>query len=284
LSALTKIFIVLQLVCSLVVAVVLVVALKAQDNYKKDAESQHAALVQTQAAVQQKSGAYALLQTERDRLADELRNSTGNLTQKNNDLIKQKGDVEIERDSLKAQITVEGNKISQLTAANESLAKENARVNEENRRMAPEIARLIQQNAELSRANNDAVIQNQFHEKTIRKLQEALAAAQATKSGAAATSDSGTVAMLSTQAPAKINGTVTQSVVSAGRTLVEVGLGARDGVKEGARYVISRNGTFVAEAVVEKVTPDASVAVTTDNVKKGETIQAGDLVTAGAPQ
>jgi len=284
LSALTKIFIVLQLVCSLVVAVVLVVALKNQENYKKNAESEYTARLQAQAGVQALNNTIAAKQADLDRLNQELRIAKGSADQKISDLIKQKGDVEIERDSARAQITVEGNKVAQLTAANESLAKENARVSEEIRRMAPENAKLISQNAELARANNEATTQLQYAEKTIRKLQEALATAEATKGGASVTSTAGSVAMLSAQTPAQINGKVTQSMESAGRTLVEVGLGARDGMKEGARLVISRNGTFVAEAVIEKVTPDASVAVTTDNVVKGATIMKGDLATAGAPQ
>ena len=283
-SALTKIFIVLQLVCSLVVAVVLVGALKTQKNYKDDADAAHMALKAAQAVSVKLSNDTAMVRADVDRLNQELRVAKGSADQKISDLIKQKGDVEIERDAARAQISVEGNKVAQLTAANESLAKENARVSEEIRKLAPENAKLIMQNAELARANNEATTQLKYAEQTIRKLQEALTTAEATKGGAVMTNSSNTVAMLSTQTPALINGKVVQSHISSGRTLVEVGLGARDGVKQGARYVISRNGTFVAEAVVEKVTPDASVAVTTDNVKRGETIMAGDLVTAGAPQ
>jgi hypothetical protein len=66
----------------------------------------------------------------------------------------------------------------------------------------------------------------------------------------------------------------------AGSTLIEMPLGARDGVRKGTQFTVSRGGSFIADAVVETVTPDASVAAT-KNVKSGETVKVGDIVTSG---
>ncbi|MCL2646425.1 MAG: hypothetical protein FWD61_05380 [Phycisphaerales bacterium] len=223
-------------------------ARKETQEARKEIETLNAKVQLSETGLQARIGAIAAKEAEISRLSRELEEFRKLSNEKINTLTKQKGEVEIERDELKAKVTAEEDKVKQLTTARESLVKENTRVSDELRQKTSEITRLIQQNAELTRVNNK------------------------------------TVAVSSTQTTAPLNGKVKSSVVSAGRTLVEVDLGIRDGVKEGIRYTITRDGKLLANAVVEKVTSDASVAATTDAMNLSKPIMVGDLVTASAPQ
>jgi len=65
---------------------------------------------------------------------------------------------------------------------------------------------------------------------------------------------------------------------TSGRTRVELPLGSRDGISENTPLFIYRGQTgYVADAVVERVTPTASVAVVT-KTREGQTVQTGDTI------
>jgi len=284
LSALTKIFIVLQLVCSLELGVLLVVVVKGQENYRKNADDEHKSMLVAQAGAALKSTQLGAKQAEVDRLTQALTSAAGDTASKIRSLQDDKVTLTNERDAARNQIIVEGTKVSQLTSASDSQAKEIARLNPEVQRLTTDNAKLIQQNAELSRQNNECVTQLRYAEQAIRKLQEALATANANKGGAAATSDSGTVASLTVQTPTQINGKVTRVDAAPSGTLVELPLGTRDGVRVGTVFTVSRNGSFIADVKVSKVTPSECVAATTENAKKGTTPMAGDIATSGSAQ
>src|SRR5207249_1637488 len=150
------------------------------------------------------------------------------------------------------------------TSAVDALTKTNNQLQDENRRNAPELVRLTTHVAELSRQNNELLTQVRFAETSIKKLQEEIVRleAAAPKGGAGAAADSGTVASLTIQTPAQINVRVIDKKEMAGRTLIELPLGTRDGVRKDTLFVVSRGGSFIADAVVETVTPEASVAAT----------------------
>jgi hypothetical protein len=281
LSSLTKIFIVLQLICSLIAAVVLVVAVKSQTPYKALADADHMALIGAQASLAQKTNVVNALNSQITQLNLDVKNAAGEAGRLINQLKQDKALAESARDAAEAKIAQGGNQVTAMTNANEALAKQVEVLHQEIARMGPENNKLITQNAELSRANNEAVTQLRFAESTIRKLQEELAAQATTapKGGAAVSSESGAVASLSIQAPAQINGKVSD----ARNGLVELPLGARDGVRVGTRFTAQRGTNFIADVVIDKVTPDASVGHA-ENVKKGEAVRKGDLVTSGAAQ
>jgi hypothetical protein len=111
-----------------------------------------------------------------------------------------------------------------------------------------------------------------------------MATENAGKGGAAIQpNEAGTVASLAVQTPAVINGKISDVKPTVGRTLIELPLGTRDGVRKDTRFMIYRGNTYVADAVVVgNPEPDKSVAaVDANSVKAGETVQKGDMVMSG---
>ena len=144
----------------------------------------------------------------------------------------------------------------------------------------------MQQNAELVRTNNELSTQATFNGQAIRKLQEQLqiATENAGKGGAAVPADEANkVASLTVQTPALINGKISDVRAAAGRTLIQVPLGTRDGVRKDTRFTIYRNSTYVADAVVVgNPEPDQCVAaVDSGSMKPGATVKTGDMVMSG---
>jgi hypothetical protein len=284
LSSLTKIFIVLQLVCALVLSVMVVTLVARQEPYRAMVSAEHLKAEASQAALQAKTNEVEALLQER-KVANDERTALATTNAQENDRLKTDlAQRKIELDAANAKISTVTSALQQQSAANESMTKQLAAKDDEIRRLAPENVSLIQKNAELTRANNELSTANRFAEQSIRKLQEQLASSE-TKSGASTGgNEASTVASLSAQTPAKINGKITSVTPTAGRTLLELPLGTRDGVKVGTRFIVYREpGGYIADAVVEKVAPDESVAaVDSKTMKKGETVRTGDMVMSGS--
>jgi vacuolar-type H+-ATPase subunit I/STV1 len=282
LSTLTKIFIFLQLICSIAVAVVLVFGLSRLQNYRADVDSAEARAVAAQAAYQKSQNDIAVAQAQ---AADAIAKATGqvnDLSRANNDLTTKNAQLQSQIGALEARNAQQQNSISQLTSSIDSQNSLLAAKDKELAELRPENASLIQKNAELNRVNNELSTQQRFAEQAIRKLQEQIAQAGATGGGAAAPAEGqgGQVASLTSSASGAINGKINQVTQSAGHTLIEIPLGDRDGVKVNTRFTIYRNNGYVGDAVVQKVFPDSSVAQVTV-VKPGDSVKQGDLVTTG---
>jgi hypothetical protein len=282
LSSLTKIFIVLQLVCALVLSVMVVMLVARQEPYRAMVDAEHLKAASAQAALQAKTNEVeALLQQQKTANDERTRVATA-AAQENDRLKTDLAQRKIELDTANAKVASLTSALQQGSAANESMTRQLAAKDEEIRRLAPENVSLIQKNAELTRANNELSTQARFHEQAIRKLQEQLASTE-TKGGATGpASEANTVASLSVAA-AQINAKITSVTPTAGRTLLELPLGTRDGVKQGTRLIVYREpGGYVADAVVEKAGIAESVAaVDSKSLKKGETVRAGDMVMSG---
>lgn len=284
-SGLTKIFIVLQLVFSLVVSVLLVLMVAKLEPYKAQVDAAHtgriAAQTQLAAIQQQLSASEAALTLARSDLQTAV--TTGNnalmLAQAANaDLTQKLQDATVKAAQAQTQLTSLTNAIATLK---DLLSEKDKQLNE----LTPRVAQLTQQYNEVYRANNE--LQNQLRgaELTIRKLQEQIAQAPtggttAPGTGAAPADSGAQVTSLSAAnsqaARGPINATVTDINTSAGRTIMEVPLGTRDGVKNGNRFFIYRNNNYLGEAVITTVTPAASVLTVQGTPR--EPIQKGDMV------
>jgi len=282
LSTLTKIFIVLQLICSVAVSVILVFGVSRLQNYRQDVDAANARAVAAQASYQKGQNDIQLAQAQAAEASQKMTAQLNDLSKSNNDLTTKNGQLSSQIGALEARNAQQQNSISQLTSSIDSQNSLLAAKDKELSDLRPENASLIQKNAELNRVNNELSTQQRFAEQAIRKLQEQLAS-NATGPGAAAPAEGngGQVASLSSAASGAINAKITQVSQSAGHTLVEMPLGDRDGIKVNTRFTIYRNSGYVGDAVVQKVFPDTSVAQVTV-VRPGDTVKQGDLVTTGA--
>lgn len=286
-SGLTKIFIVLQLVFSVALSVLLVLMVSKQDNYKAQVDAARtASIAQTASLAAAQTNveiANAAVADYEKRLADAkqaAQETAGKLLATNASQQAQILD-------LQAQIASASTNISALTATNALASKLVAQYSDQLKDLSPKVSDLTNKYSEATRTINELTTQLRGSERAVRSLQEQIATQQQApgkSGGAAAPNESGgQVASLSAATPTatQINGKVTGTADSAGRTLVETGLGSRDGVKVNTRFAIYRNGSYLADAVVQRVTADQSVAVVVGTVKQGETIQKGDVVQSG---
>ncbi|MGN6368429.1 MAG: hypothetical protein ACTHN5_09230 [Phycisphaerae bacterium] len=281
-STLTKIFIFLQLICSIAVAVVLVFGLSRIQNYRADVDAAEARAVAAQASYQKSQNDIAVAQAQ---AADAIAKATGqvnDLARANNDLTTKNAQLASQIGALEARNAQQQNSISQLTSSIDSQNSLLAAKDKELADLRPQNASLIQKNAELNRTNNELSTQQRFAEQAIRKLQEQIAQnPSGTGASAPAEGNGNQVASLSSSASGAINGKINEVTQAAGHTLIEMPLGDRDGVKVNTRFTIYRNNGYVGDAVVQKVFPDSSVAQVTV-VKPGDSVKKGDLVTTGA--
>jgi vacuolar-type H+-ATPase subunit I/STV1 len=287
LSTLTKILVVLQLVFSLVVAVVLVFGTAHLENYRAEVDAAHMQTVAAQASLAKSQNDVAVANAQVADANSRLTSATDELKKQNNDLATKLAQVSSERGALEARNAQQQSSISQLTSSLDSDAKLIAAKDTELSQLRPENVSLVQKNAELNRVNNDQSTSNRLAEQAIRKLQEQLATTETGgKSGATgpgASSDMGVASLSASPANAQINAKISSIAPSAGHTLIEVPLGTRDGVKVNTALRIYRNSGYVGDAVVQSVFADSSVARVTI-VKPGDTIKVGDLVMTPAAQ
>jgi hypothetical protein len=286
LSSLTKIFVFLTLVFAILGSVMEVVAVQREGNYKAQVKAANDEMVAAQAVAAEGKVTADKLIAERD----QLNKTIGDLTSKarvagegaNGKIAELQGKLQAAENSI-AKIQ---NSLNDTTAIANSLTQQNAAYAQEIQRLSPENVRLTRENAELSRANNELTTANNFAGQSIRKLQEQIAilTENAGKGGASvAPSDANKVASLTVETPAQINGKIDQVTPTAGRTLVEMPLGIRDGVRNGTRFMVYRGQTYIADAVVEKADPDVSIAaIDPATLKQGQTVQVGDMVMTAA--
>jgi len=285
LSTLTKIFIVLQLVVSLIISVVLVFGVGRIQNYKADVDAANTQRVAAQASYQKAQNDILVAQAQ---VADATAKATAqvnDLARANNDLTTKNAELASQIGALQARNAQQQNSISQLTSSIDSQNSLLAAKDKELSSLRPDNASLLQKNAELNRVNNELSTQQRFAEQAIRKLQEQLASAPTTGGAAAPAEGNGAQVASLSAAPggAQINGKITQVAQSAGHTIIELPLGDRDGVKVNTRFTIYRDTAYVGDAVVQNVFPDSSVAQVT-TVKPGDSVKQGDLVMTGPAQ
>jgi len=280
LSALTKILIVLQLVFSLVLSVVLVLMVSKMEPYKTKVDSANAGLF---AAVAEKVKLQEELSAANAAATAAADHATSEATGRASERARYASDssaADLKRMNLESQVAQLQTQLAGLTASNKSLADANAEKDKRLADLSPQVSKLTQQNAALYQSNQESQNQLRAAEQALRKLQEVQAAGGGggAAGGTATGSDSQVVALSATnQMHAPINSKISNIAQSAGRTLIELPMGTRDGVQQGTKLMIYRSTGYVGEAVVTRVTPDSSVAQVT-STKQGETVRGDEMV------
>ena len=280
-SALTKMLIVLQLICSLILAVLLMFGVSKLDDYKKVADTANAAKIGLQASVtaqqMQSAAAQQAVATAQGAAKDAEMHSTQEAAAHQADNSKNEAMI-ADLNAKNAQLSDQN---AALTTANSSAAASIAAKDQELANLRPEVSKKTQENAELSKAASEYKNQLNAAENAIKRLQEQLAQAQGPGGGGATMpggNASGQVAQLSNGATSgtSVNAKISEVAQSAGKTLIQIPLGTRDGVQVNTRLFIYRDNKYLADAVIQRVTPDQSVAAVVNAA--GIAVQAGDMV------
>jgi hypothetical protein len=279
LSALTKILIVLQLVFAVAVSVLLVLLVSRQEAYSKNAEDYRIKYLAAAATANQKDVQHAAdlqaiaaaTKAQNDALAQLAQERANAVAAKSADqarILTLEGDVAAQKAQLAQQSAA-------LDTANKSILAKDSELQV----LRPQVSKLTIENNEIARRNNEQENQLRAAQLAIKALQEQLVA----RGPSGATSEAGSqvrpMVTASSGAPVggAVNARVSNVMPSAGRTLVELPLGTRDGIRQNTPVFIYRSTGYVADAIVERVTVDASVAVVT-KVKEGLQVQPGDIV------
>lgn len=283
-SILTKVFIVLQLVFSIVVAVMVVMVSGPVQQYKQQVTNAQSGRLAAQAEtlVYQNDAATvrSTLNTVKADSQAHVDAAQKAADQARADLVTKQGRLDV----LEAQVDEFNKNMTRLTSTNAAQKDQIATLLTELTTMRADYNRVIPQNAELNRKASELANQLDAAQKAIRTLQEELATSQAKpeapKAGATAAGTGTAVAQLSVGTPTsiQINGKVQSVETLNGKTFVTLSLGSRDGVAIGNRFLVYRDNTYVGDVVIQRVTPDQTVGVVT--ISKSA-VKESDLVISG---
>ncbi len=278
-SALTKMLIVLTLVFSLVTSVVLVLGVSKMDPYKSQADDANTARIALSASLAE-ANRQGALQTaalsDKDKQVA-LANEAKAAAESGRNL--EKAQLEADILGLKSQIATLTATGASQTAANGTLSATNSALTNELQTVRPMVAKGNTENQELTRALNEANNQLRAAEQAIRKLQEQQVAGTGPSGAVAPMGSEGQVATMGGTASAtgKVNGQISEVNTSTGSTIIGLPLGTRDGIEPNTKLLIYRGNGYVGDAVVQRATPDESVALVV-STKQGAVVQKGDLV------
>jgi hypothetical protein len=281
LSALTKMFIVLQLVFSLVCAVLLVLFISKTENYKTrvtEAQSQNVGLAVSYANAER---AQKAAEANAAALQAQYNDAMNRLARANTDLTAAKADLAAANAKAEASQQAADAVNSTLAASNKTYSAIIDAYKAELDKLRPQVAELTKQYADIYRAKNEVDNQLKAAEQSIRKLQVMLAQGGGGSAGAVAPLGSdGQIQVLTASNAAnggKVNGQISDVALAQGRTLIEMPLGERDGLKVGTRMYVYRASGYIGDATVERVSTNQAVAVVV-STKPGESVKVGDLV------
>jgi hypothetical protein len=274
-------FIVLQLVFSLVCAVLLVLFISRTENYKNTVNDVRTQNVGLAASMVNAERARALADSNSRTVQGQLDTTVNELTKSRADAAATAAKQEASLLDLKNQLASRDASIQALTSANTSDAATITANNAELAKLRPQVADLTKQYNEVYRAKNEVDNQLKAAELAIRKLQETIAQMPGGGAGAVAPVGSENQIQVLTASSAvasgKVNGRISDVALTQGRTLIEMPLGERDGIKVGTKMYVYRASGYVGDATVERVSPDQAVAVVI-STKPGETVKVGDLI------
>jgi len=276
-SALTKMFVVLQLVFSLALAVLLVLMVSKQENYREISGNALAGQAALGVQVTSEKAAVASAQGQAQDAQKRLTDAMAKLADSQAQLATLQGKFDAATVQLGTAAHTADVKETNLSTALQAETAANAEKEKELGDLRPQVAKLLTERNDTERALNEALNQNRAAEQAIRKLQEQLASLQSQTPPAGAGGAGGsTVASLSTGSAAAINAKISDVQQFNGRTMVEMPLGSRDGLQNGTRLMIYRGSTYIADAVVNKVLADSAVA-TVDGAAS-QSVQKGDMI------
>lgn len=278
----TKTFIVLTFVFAIALAVVVPLTMNDVSVYKRDLEAANMKASAAQAALALEKAQSAAAQDQVTRLTAAMNTSTTEWQSKVESARKDAQTLQAQLDSQTTRVDELTAATRSLTVANEAQTKQLAALKTEIDTIRPDYTKTIERNQELVRANAELTNRLDLAGKSIRSLQEELATVRSkvteTQPKTANAGDKAVPAGVPTAV--QVNGKVVEVAANGGKTFVTLNLGSRDGVKVGNSFMIYRGNTYVGDAVVQRVTPDASVAQVTIT-QPGQVVQSTDLVISG---
>jgi hypothetical protein len=289
-NGLTKVLIVLQLVFALVCSVLLVLMVSKQENYKAVTDAARATFQGLQAQVAAEQAKNAGFQTEAAEASKKASDKNTENLKLQAALTQAQAAADATIQELNIRLASAEAKNRQLTAVSDTLTASNKLKDEELDKLRPMIEKLNREYSQSNQSLSEVTNLLRSAENTIKRLQEQLAQLASNTTGAAG-DGAGAVAPLNAAnqittlvsgnsgnaGAAQVNCKINIVESHNGRTFIELPLGTRDGLQLNTRMFVYRNTGFVADAVVQSVTPDQAIAVITD-VKAGETVKQGDLV------
>ncbi len=285
-SILTKIFVLLQLVFALVLAVLVVLFAHGQQNYKKQVLTDQNAMIASQAALLNTRATVSRLSAQLAQAARANINTLGNLNDKILNLQGKLSSAQSEVAQLKANKQSLVNSTSLLSAANRSQQDQLAADSKELTKLRPVVLRYINENAQLNRHNTQLTNERNEAQKQIQTLQESIVALNTRLARAAAlqhqvaSAPNAVNAVIGVPTAVAVNGKIQQVQSYNNRVYVSVNLGARDGVSKGTRLTVYKSGQYVADVVVRSVDPTTCVGVVT-LASPSAKVMVNDLVMSG---
>jgi len=264
-STLTRIFVILLVILSLLLAAGTVTFVSTIDNYRKSAELTMAQLRSEKARAEQQA---ADIQTMQAQVKDAYDSATRQLeAMKNQQLALQQtiADRDTQNAQLKTQVATQGADVTRMAEALKASEDTKSKQNETIVVMRQQADQLQSQSADLNRTVNDLTNRLDITEQQRRNFAEQLEELrnQNTKLSALVRELGGRPQQVNTptyaSAGQKINGVVREVRTIAGIPYATISVGSADAVARGTQFrIVTRDGQFLGKLVVDTVEPNES--------------------------
>lgn len=259
-SALTKVFVVLLVVCSLLLSAGLVVFVNRDQNYRQAAEEAKARYSALEVSTQQQVDRAAAATAEANRLLTEAQ---AQIAAKDNALLaaqKQLTDKQVENATLSKTLASQSLDLRAATEAAQAAQQQASQLQTEIAQLRETTNQTLVRNAELNERVSQLTNQLDATERARKYLAEEVAQAQQAASNyRGMLQDAGIDPQVASSAlrggaPA-IRGVVTEKRTIAGRPYATISVGSADAVRRGMEFkVIDRqNASFLGTLIVEAV-------------------------------
>ncbi len=287
-NALTKIFVVLQLVLALVLSVLVIQFIYKQDRYKTEVLTQQKTAIASAAALSAAEQSNLAL---RHNLLRATRLAARETRQLQTQILALQGklsDEGITIAQLKATASAAGTNVTLLTNTVNSLNKQVANQTAQLNNLRPAELKYINENAQLNRRNDELTNQRDAAEKTIQTLQESVVALNKKLRGAMARatvakgtgSSASLTALMGVPTSVLVNGMVRNVRVFNGHTYVSTTLGSKDGVTKGTRLTIYNGQKYIGDIIVQQADATESIGMVT-LMAPGAKVTVNEMVMSG---
>lgn len=266
-SVLTKIFVVMLVVLSLLLSAATITFVNSIDDWRRDIDGYKTTISSLQSSVTEKSNAADLAAKQASDAQAQLAAQNQNASQENQRLAKDLADLGVQLAGAKSQATIAEANVSKLTSAVSALQTMSAAASQMVTDLRATNDRVTQQNGELNIALTDSTNKLNITEDARRNLAERLTELSATNDKlSGALRDLGkdpnrvTSSGLAAGAPA-INGVIRDTRQIAGIPHAKISVGSDDAVKLGMEFnILDRtNGKFLGKLTVVAVEPNEAV-------------------------
>jgi septal ring factor EnvC (AmiA/AmiB activator) len=256
-SVLTKLFVVLLIICSLLMTAAMVVFVNRTEDFHRAATlAEERAL----AAQRQKATAENDANVARQREAEAIATANGKVSDLQARITQMGQEVaakDAEINDLKTKAAVAQGTITEQAAGLKTMGQNVTSVSERNKALTEENDKLRLTNAELVGANTDYTKRLEEALRELRFANEQLSQARADLARRPEAPKNGARAAVATP---DLKGVVRSVKTDEGRTFAEISLGSQQKVEKGMEFFVidDTEGSFLAKFIVDSVDPDSS--------------------------